>query len=164
MPISLSSRSKLLVASITTSSVLATFGDHTFRFDYPFPLRTNRLQTRVARKSPFIEIFTRSLGKIIRRQPDQFVERAQCRGPGQPKLMACAACMKTRYCSHQCQKAHWKIHKPQCGAPLNISRHSFKVLGVYVAKQCCLKNAGQFICLQCSCVILGIYLGCIHPN
>ncbi|KAJ7656734.1 hypothetical protein DFH06DRAFT_1198391 [Mycena polygramma] len=29
-------------------------------------------------------------------------------------LRRCAACGYTRYCSRECQKAHWKTHKPDC--------------------------------------------------
>lgn len=39
---------------------------------------------------------------------------ATCARPGRPKLRACAACLKTRYCSRECQKAHWKTHKADC--------------------------------------------------
>ncbi|KIJ64236.1 hypothetical protein HYDPIDRAFT_90918 [Hydnomerulius pinastri MD-312] len=29
-------------------------------------------------------------------------------------LMRCARCRVVRYCSTECQRAHWKAHKPQC--------------------------------------------------
>ncbi|KAF9527998.1 hypothetical protein CPB83DRAFT_894716 [Crepidotus variabilis] len=29
-------------------------------------------------------------------------------------LQACGACRMTKYCSRDCQKSHWKAHKPQC--------------------------------------------------
>ena len=32
------------------------------------------------------------------------------------KLMRCSACTEVYYCSVFCQKAHWKVHKPQCKA------------------------------------------------
>ncbi|KAF2452151.1 hypothetical protein P171DRAFT_516023 [Karstenula rhodostoma CBS 690.94] len=48
-------------------------------------------------------------------------------------LMKCAACKKTWYCSPQCQKAHWKQHKPVCvanrpskdGAASAVDAHKF---------------------------------------
>ena len=36
--------------------------------------------------------------------------------------MACARCKQTFYCSRKCQKAHWKTHKPKCGAPPHQNR------------------------------------------
>jgi hypothetical protein len=30
-------------------------------------------------------------------------------------LSKCGRCMKVAYCSKGCQKAHWKLHKQQCG-------------------------------------------------
>ena len=39
---------------------------------------------------------------------------ANCRGPGKPKLLLCAACKNIRYCSPSCQKADWKDHKTSC--------------------------------------------------
>jgi hypothetical protein len=37
-----------------------------------------------------------------------------CRGKGKPKLMTCTACKAVRYCSKQCQKRDWKVHKTRC--------------------------------------------------
>jgi hypothetical protein len=34
-------------------------------------------------------------------------------------LKKCSRCESVRYCSAECQKAHWKIHKPDCKAPKN---------------------------------------------
>lgn len=37
--------------------------------------------------------------------------------PGATKLLLCARCLKAgpRYCSQECQKAHWRAHKAVCG-------------------------------------------------
>lgn len=48
-------------------------------------------------------------------------------------LMKCAACKRAWYCSPQCQKAHWKQHKPACvanrpskdGAASAVDAHKF---------------------------------------
>jgi hypothetical protein len=37
-----------------------------------------------------------------------------CGGPGNPKLLACGRCKRTKYCSSACSKAHWKKHKQTC--------------------------------------------------
>ncbi|TFY57180.1 hypothetical protein EVG20_g8639, partial [Dentipellis fragilis] len=39
---------------------------------------------------------------------------SMCRVKGKPKLMACKACKKVRYCSAACQKKDWKAHRPKC--------------------------------------------------
>ncbi|KAJ7126449.1 hypothetical protein C8R43DRAFT_707609 [Mycena crocata] len=36
-----------------------------------------------------------------------------CDEPGNP-LRTCSKCKIARYCSSQCQKAHWKVHKETC--------------------------------------------------
>jgi len=32
-----------------------------------------------------------------------------------PSMKKCSACKKEHYCSSECQKTHWKIHKKVCG-------------------------------------------------
>lgn len=39
-----------------------------------------------------------------------------CRGKGKPKLRACSACLKVKYCTSECQRKDWPRHKPQCKA------------------------------------------------
>ncbi|KAJ7129322.1 hypothetical protein C8R44DRAFT_75213 [Mycena epipterygia] len=38
----------------------------------------------------------------------------RCNKPGDPKLRKCARCHVARYCSPECQKNDWKLHKPVC--------------------------------------------------
>lgn len=40
----------------------------------------------------------------------------QCAGCGlrRKKLLACARCLTARYCSKECQMAHYRTHKPSC--------------------------------------------------
>ncbi|TDL24194.1 hypothetical protein BD410DRAFT_896906 [Rickenella mellea] len=38
------------------------------------------------------------------------------------KLKMCQKCKMTVYCSVQCQKAHWKVHKPICGDPFQTEQ------------------------------------------
>lgn len=33
---------------------------------------------------------------------------------GGARLLQCSACKAVKYCNTQCQKAHWKVHKPVC--------------------------------------------------
>ncbi|KAA1475903.1 ankyrin [Dentipellis sp. KUC8613] len=35
-------------------------------------------------------------------------------GKTDDKLKLCVACHSARYCSRECQKSHWKVHKPAC--------------------------------------------------
>jgi hypothetical protein len=37
-----------------------------------------------------------------------------CRGKGKPKVMVCAVCKNTFYCSRDCQKRDWAAHKTKC--------------------------------------------------
>jgi hypothetical protein len=38
------------------------------------------------------------------------------KGTADVKLLACSRCLKTYYCSSQCQKQDWKLHKKTCAA------------------------------------------------
>ena len=47
--------------------------------------------------------------------------RAMCTGCGTHdpggRMRKCARCMLVRYCSPECQRAHWKTHKKVCAPP-----------------------------------------------
>ncbi len=36
--------------------------------------------------------------------------------PQQEKLMKCSGCRKVSYCSSQCQRADWRVHKSSCAS------------------------------------------------
>jgi hypothetical protein len=47
-------------------------------------------------------------------ESQSYTQCANCSVPGQPSLLLCSACKQTKYCSHACQKSHWKTHKLHC--------------------------------------------------
>ena len=47
------------------------------------------------------------------RPPGSPKECAACGITGKP-LLVCGKCHMTRYCSRECQKAHWNVHKAMC--------------------------------------------------
>ena len=46
-------------------------------------------------------------------QSQSHEECANCK-KAQPNLKKCSACGKVQYCGKECQRAHWKEHKPNC--------------------------------------------------
>lgn len=38
----------------------------------------------------------------------------KCQGLGRPKLLVCSGCRGVSYCSPDCQKVDWKVHKGNC--------------------------------------------------
>ncbi|KZT03168.1 uncharacterized protein LAESUDRAFT_744706 [Laetiporus sulphureus 93-53] len=80
------------------------------------PMKRNKLWspvapyvTRVALSPLFVVSYLETIGR------DPAAHKCfVCRGKGKPKLLACTGCLKVRYCSRDCQKKHWKVHKLQC--------------------------------------------------
>ena len=68
--------------------------------------------------SLFVDTFGGDLASNVSYGPGHDVQKdkicANCRGPGKPKLLLCAACKNIRYCSPSCQQADWKNHKKSC--------------------------------------------------
>ena len=52
------------------------------------------------------------LGAATRGEPEKRCKK--CSGLGKPKLLVCGGCKGVSYCSADCQKADWKIHKGSC--------------------------------------------------
>ncbi|KAF6752084.1 hypothetical protein DFP72DRAFT_906060 [Ephemerocybe angulata] len=55
--------------------------------------------------------FTKQPLRPLHPPPQRLVWRIVC---GKPGTMACANCKLVSYCSKDCQRAHWKIHKQDC--------------------------------------------------
>ena len=49
-----------------------------------------------------------------RKDPKDIALCANCGKPSAEGLRQCAGCKKVRYCGKECQKIHWKQHKPMC--------------------------------------------------
>eukprot|EP01138_Halocafeteria_seosinensis_P000635 gb/GECG01000650.1/.p1 GENE.gb/GECG01000650.1/~~gb/GECG01000650.1/.p1 ORF type:complete len:554 (+),score=59.68 gb/GECG01000650.1/:1-1662(+) len=45
---------------------------------------------------------------------NSYVSRKECHVCGYPLSSCCSRCHQTRYCSRQCQEAHWPFHKQKC--------------------------------------------------
>jgi len=54
--------------------------------------------------------------------------------PETGSLRRCKSCMLIRYCSRECQKAHWKQHKQYCSANVEIQR-TREALGGWIAER-----------------------------
>ncbi|EGO03813.1 hypothetical protein SERLA73DRAFT_119451 [Serpula lacrymans var. lacrymans S7.3] len=67
--------------------------------------------TRIALSPLFAVSYLETVG----RDPEAY-RCFVCRGKGKPKLKMCTVCKKVRYCSSECQKKDWKVHKLRCKA------------------------------------------------
>lgn len=47
-------------------------------------------------------------------QTEAVCSNCQAEGTDEQKLSACARCQGARYCSKECQRSHWRMHKPSC--------------------------------------------------
>ncbi|KAJ7307930.1 hypothetical protein DFH08DRAFT_900553 [Mycena albidolilacea] len=54
-------------------------------------------------------------------QPTEMCENCTVR---RIDLRRCAGCGHVRYCSKECQKAHWKQHKPYCTGNIEIAKEA----------------------------------------
>ncbi len=54
--------------------------------------------------------------QLVQAVEQQVTARSQCAncGEGGFDMHRCSACQQVAYCGRNCQKAHWKEHKPQC--------------------------------------------------
>jgi len=54
--------------------------------------------------------------------PVDVLDSEQCHSCGKrerenAKLLVCSKCKLAKYCTADCQKQHWKVHKPHCSVP-----------------------------------------------
>ncbi|KDR66739.1 hypothetical protein GALMADRAFT_106135 [Galerina marginata CBS 339.88] len=75
-----------------------------------------------ARRTSFLKSITDSLSKLQYPPPEalpcanvQVDKYKFCEKPG---IMACSECRLVSYCSKECQKVHWKLHKGDCKNPM----------------------------------------------
>lgn len=54
---------------------------------------------------------------------------------GKAAQLLCSRCKAVRYCSRECQKAHWKEHKKVCKAPSNGAQKSAEELAAIEKKK-----------------------------
>jgi hypothetical protein len=47
----------------------------------------------------------------------------------------CSACRTVAYCNQDCQRAHWKEHKPACRAAVAAQQHARLVTNVEMSEE-----------------------------
>ena len=75
--------------------------------------------TRIAISPLYGVSYAEKIGRLVAGlaagNPPEPEKRCQkCGSLGKPKLLICGGCKRTNYCSADCQKADWKIHKGTC--------------------------------------------------
>ena len=64
---------------------------------------------------PYVENVGGTVARVMALTLPQPEERCRkCGGPGKPKLLVCSGCKGVEYCSPDCQRADWKVHKKVC--------------------------------------------------
>ena len=81
---------------------------------------------------------------------------AQCAAPLETKCFRCGVC-KLRYCGRECQKRHWKVHKPFCpeikrqgGAEQHYANQKYAEFVKVAVEKCANDTKGQtcYICTE----------------
>ena len=84
---------------------------------------------------------------------------ASCRATA---VLTCSRCMRVKYCSKECQHAHWKVHRPLCKsrstapAASTLAAPACPVCGSEWAECQCEENEkpGCWICLESNGTLL----------
>jgi hypothetical protein len=63
---------------------------------------------------PFVDTISGDLFEQFYKEKSELDSCAMCGGQGKPRLLVCSACKKVNYCSPDCQRVHWKVHKRVC--------------------------------------------------
>ncbi len=64
----------------------------------------------------FLLVCSKECGDDLTRTPHTTIDGLKCKGckNGFENLKKCGRCMKPMYCSKECQRKDWKIHKNKC--------------------------------------------------